>query len=626
MTTTPSVVPAAAPPSPPEEDAPRPGTQELKAGQAALHELLAPVRPILFVGQGLAVVSSALSIAPFIALVRAGDVLFTAFRRGTAPAAADIEAVIKWLVGAFLGQLTFYFLALLVCHFADLKLVSVLRERLISSLAHAPLSWFSSTTSGKVRKAVDDDTLALHSLVAHAPVDAITAVLTPLLLLGYALYVDWRLGLLAVATIPVYFVIQAYSMKDMGPKTARMDAYLGEVSSTAAEFAEGIAVVKAFGTVGKAHARFVHAADSFADFYLAWVGPLMRLSALSESFVSLPVLVLINAGGGAALVNSGAVTPAEVIATTLIALILPGTIQQAGMMVWSHQLAGAAALRLRDLIHLSPLPVAENDSAAADSQLSQCELRVEDVSFAYDTRPVLRGVSFALRPGTVTALVGPSGSGKSTLATMLARFQDPTSGRITSDGVDLRDLSTAQLYARITFVLQDPQLIRASVRDNIALARPHASDEEVWAAARAASIAADIAALPNGLDTVLDTDVALSGGQAQRIAIARAMLANAPILVLDEATAAIDPDCEADIQAALTRLVRGKTVLVIAHKPESIRGVDQIIALRDGCVVEEVAGDGVTPATIDRIMGYRPATRNNPMTNPSADLPKKGQF
>ncbi|QPK78997.1 ABC transporter ATP-binding protein [Corynebacterium lizhenjunii] len=545
------------------------GRAKHKAGQQALRRLLGPVQPIVYGAQFLALVSSILAVAPYVVLVSLGDALLLGETQ-------RVKVIVQWLITAFLLQLGLYFVALLVSHLADVKLVGVNRRKIIASLSRAPLSWFSQSNSGKVRKAVEDDTLTLHTLIAHAPVEQVAAIVTPAALLVYAFIVDWRLGLLSVASVPVYFAIQAFSMKDMGTKTAQLDDYLGAVSATAVEFAEGISVVKAFGTVGKAHGRYQEAAQRFADFYYEWVRPLLRLSALSESLVALPVVLLINVGAGSALVHAGTVTVPQLVATTLIALVIPGTIQTVGMMMWSYQLAGNAALRLEEVMSIKPLPEGSFELADAPN----LPVQFHNVSFSYPSGArVLQNFSATLHPGTVTALIGPSGSGKSTAATMLARFQDPDEGAITIGGVDIRQLSFASLYRTVAFVLQDPHLLQLSIRDNIRLARPAVTDEEVWAAAEAAHIAQDIRALPAGLDTVVGAGVSLSGGQQQRISIARAVLADAPILILDEATTAADPDCEAEIQAALNVLVRGKTVLVIAHKPESIRGVDQIIEL-----------------------------------------------
>ena len=545
---------------------------KLKAGQKTLKKLLRPVQPTIYLAQFLALISSVLAVAPYVALVALG----TALVEGDTE---HVKAIAQWVIAAFLGQLFLYFLALLITHLADMKLVGINRRKIVAAVSQAPLSWFSQTNSGKVRKAIEDDTLTLHTLIAHAPVERVAAIATPVSLLIYAFILDWRLGLLSIATIPIYLAIQAYSMKDMGTKTAEMDDYLGKVSATAVEFAEGISVVKAFGTVGKAHGRYRDAAARFADFYYEWVRPLLRVGAISQSVIAVPVLLLINIGGGSLLIAAGHVSVAEVIATTLIALVIPGTIETVGMMMWSYQLAGNAALRLDDVMSIPPLA---EGSRELDTDKRDVIVEFHDVSFAYDDTPVLRHFSATLQPGTVTALIGASGSGKSTAATMLARFQDPDTGKVTIDGVDIRDLTFDSLYHTVAFVLQDPHMLRMSIRDNIRLAKPDASEEEVWQAAEAARIADDIRALPAGLDTIVGADTALSGGQQQRISIARAIVADAPALILDEATAATDPDCEAEIQAALNRLVVGKTVLVIAHKPESIKGVDQVIELDAG--------------------------------------------
>lgn len=574
-----------------------------QAGDAALKELLRPIRGRLFGGRVLGAASALLSIAPYIALVTLGEILLDAHQTGVPVNPADTQPVVTMLIGTFIGQLLLLFIALALTHFADLKLGTVIRARILDRISRAPLSWFTDSTSGKIRKAIQDDTRTLHILIAHAPVESTVAIITPIVLLGYAFTVDWRLGLLALATLPIYGAIQMLGMRGMGTKTAEMDTHLGRVSSTAVEFADGITVVKAFGRTGEAHRRYSDAARTFSDFYQAWVGPLMRISALSESTVSVAVLVLVNLSGGAALVAAGIVSPVQVLTTALIALVVPGAIQKIGTTAWSYQLAGNAALRIREVLTGPELP----EPAASDTTPTPRDNGVEfqQVSFSYGDTTALSDITVRLAPGTVTALIGPSGSGKSTLATMLARFQDPDAGAVSIGGVDIRELSTEELYRTVSFVLQNPQLPRISIRDNIALARPAATDSEVLAAARAARIADDIAALPNGFDAIVGEDAQLSGGQCQRIAIARALLADAPILILDEATAATDPDCEAEIQAALNRLVVGRTVLVIGHKPETIRGADQIILLVDGRVADTLTGDAVTADAISTLMNRK---------------------
>lgn len=569
------------------------------AGKAALAELLAPIKGRLLAGRILGALSALLSIAPYVALVELGDVLLAAHREGISADEDQVRGIVTLLIATFLGQLTLLFLGLAVTHFADLKLNAVLRDRILDRISRAPLSWFTESTSGRLRKAVQDDTRTLHQLVAHAPVETTVSIITPIILLAYAFFVDWRLGLLAMATLPIYAGIQAWGMKGMGVKTTEMDGHLGHVSATAVEFADGITVVKAFGHTGEAHRRYREAAGTFSDFYEDWVNPMLRVTALSDSAIAIPVLVLVNFTGGSALAAAGIVSPIDVLTTTLIALVVPSAIQVMGNTAWSYQRAGNASLRITEVL---AGPELHETPTSHDAAPSGHDVEFRGVGFSYGDNRALSGVTLTLAPGTVTALVGPSGSGKSTLATMVARFQDPDEGEVLIGGTDIRRLPSEELYRTVSFVLQDPQLPRISIRDNIALARPDASGDEIAAAAREARILDDVLALPNGMDAVIGEDAQLSGGQCQRIAIARALLADAPILILDEATAATDPDCEAEIQAALNRLVVGRTVLVIGHKPESVRGADQIVRLVDGRVDRILTGDDITVQSVDALM------------------------
>ncbi|MGJ9441410.1 ABC transporter ATP-binding protein [Actinotignum sp. GS-2025c] len=566
-------------------------------GQRALKELMAPIAPRLALGRFVAVCSSLVAVAPFIALVRIGDILLPAWRAETPIDTAALSWNVKLLAGAFCAQLLLYFLALTITHFADLKLRGLLQERIIAQISRAPLSWFSRARSGQIRKAIQADTTTLHTLVAHAPVETTAAVATPLALVIFAFTVNWRLGLLTIIPLPFYFAAQMFMMRDMGEKTAEMDDRLGYLAARGVEFVEGIQVVKSFGKVGHAHRAFARAADDFGNFYWDWCGPLLKGSALAMSFISAPVVLLVNMGLGSLILAAGGATLPEVIACSLIGLIVPLTFDTLSTSMWSYQLAGNSALRIIEVTSVEQLPQleapSETPAAPADARTGETAGGVvpehvvfENVSYSYpragQTIQALDGVSLTLRRGTVTALLGPSGSGKSTLATMLARFRDPDSGRVLLDGRDLRTFPEKDLYARVAFVLQDAQMLRMSVRDNIRLARPNADDDAIEQAARAANIWEDICALPKGLDTVLGEDTTMSGGQNQRLAIARALLADADLLILDEATVATDPQCEAEIQSALNRLVAGRTVLVIAHHAESVLGVDQVCILEQG--------------------------------------------
>jgi len=550
-----------------------------RAGQKAFKELTAPIRGSMALAQLLGVCYGALAVAPYVILVQLGEVLLAAARSGVSPDRGEVISLLMWLIGAFGARYGIYFLALSVTHFADVRFGHIVRMRMVKVLASAPLAWFTSTNSGAVRKAIQDDTHDVHTVIAHAPVESAAAVSAPLSLLIYSFIIDWRLGLLSIATLPIYALINAWMMRDMGEKTAQMDRYLTRVSATMVEFVSGISVVKAFGTVGRAHERFTRAAEDFASFYVAWCGPLLKGSALGQAAVSPSMILLISTAGGSALAAAGIVSPVQVITCALIALVIPAAIEVLGSTVWSYQIAGAAALRIVDLLSVSPLPVEGNEEP------SGAEVEIDGVSFSYGSTLALQDVSLTVPQGTVTALVGPSGSGKSTLATLVARFADPDQGSVRIGGVDVRAIAPDVLYRHVSFVLQDPQLLDISVRENIALGRPDAKEEAIWAAATAAHIDDYVRSLPRGLDSVIGEDAHPSGGQAQRIAIARALLVDAPILVLDEATAFTDPEAEAEIQSALTRLVQGKTVLVIAHRSASIIGVDQVAILEAGRLI-----------------------------------------
>ncbi|MFC3242769.1 ABC transporter ATP-binding protein [Gordonia humi] len=550
--------------------------RQQKAGARALSRLLEPVSTALAVGRVLSAVSAVLAVVPYIALVHIGDALITG-------GGIDDDAVGRWLailLATFGARLFIYFIALFVTHLADIKVGHLIREQIVDRLARVPLTWFTSTNSGRVRKALQDDIGTVHQLIAHQPVEGTSAIVMPLALMVYAFVVDWRLGLLSIATIPLYIAAMAATMRGMGEMTVKMDHRLSAVSARMVEFVTGIAVVKAFGRVGRAHHNYQHAADDFYEFYADWVKPLVKVSALGMSILAIPLLLLINIGGGAALVHAGVVSPADVLATALIALLIPYSLETVMSSTWSRQIAGASALRLQDLIETPALP----DDAANPTGPESFDVEFDHVSYTYpgaDVRAV-DDVSLTLRQGTVTALIGASGSGKSTIATLLARFDDPSSGAIRIGGVPVTEID--DLYDKVGFVLQDPQLLSISIRDNIALGRPDATREQIRHAARSAQILDEIDALPDGFDTVYGAGTGLSGGQAQRVAIARALLVDAPVLILDEATALADPEAQHEIQQALSALAVGRTVLVIAHRPEAIMGVDQIVILDAGRV------------------------------------------
>ncbi|MGL4830959.1 MAG: ABC transporter ATP-binding protein, partial [Propionibacteriaceae bacterium] len=557
--------------------------QKHREGQRAIARLGKPIRVSIAVAQVLTLLSAVVSVAPYAALIKLGDLLLDAYHHNHPVDAPQAKHVLMLLIGAYCLRLVLYFAALMVTHLADLRLRAINRRILIDRIGHAPLSHFTESSSGALRKAVQDDTITAHVVIAHGPVDKINAIATPMALVIFAFCINWRLGLLSLATLPLYVFTYSFSLRGMSEKTAEMDGKLADVSSTMAEFVSGITVVKAFGKTGEAHGNYLAAGNEFSRFYRAWCMPLISVSCLAMSWVSIPVLLIVNFGVGALLINSGHATMPEVLATSLIALVIPATVIALANVEWAYQLAGSAAVRLCKWMDTPILPQPSNPQQPEGNRIV-----IDNVSYGYgevgspQRVEALKEVSLVLEPGTVTALVGASGSGKTTLASLVARFADPEQGDITIGGVSLRKMDETTLYEQVSFVLQDAQLLNISIHDNIALTKPEASREEIRAAAKSANIDDFIMALPDGYDTILGTDTALSGGQEQRIAIARAIIKDAPVLVLDEATALADAESEAEIQQALSRLVQGKTVLVIAHRLASIRGAHQIAVMEHG--------------------------------------------
>ncbi|MFV0435208.1 MAG: ABC transporter ATP-binding protein [Leucobacter sp.] len=483
---------------------------------------------------------------------------------------------------ALLARTVFSGAALSVTHFADSRMQGIIRTRIVERLGRVPLGWFTRNSSGLVRKATQNDIGDVHYLVAHGAVETAAAITVPLTGFLYLWTLDWRLALLGIATIPVYGIAYATMARDMTEKMAEMNAGVARISATIVEFVAGISVVKTFGRAGEAHAAYRRAAKEFGSGYESWVRPMLRTDSLASIAISAPVVLLVNLAVGTWFLTRGWVDAVSLITAALVAMTLPAAIMTVSFSMQSRREAAAAARRIVDLLDTPVLPEAEDPQAPASSRVS-----FEGVSFSYDgEHRALDDVTLELPVGSVTALVGASGSGKSTLAALLPRFFDVDAGAVRIGGVDVRRIATPELYRRVGFVLQDVQLLHASVADNIRLARPDASLDEVRRVAGLAQIDGRILELPRGYDSVVGEDTLFSGGEAQRVSIARALLADPPILVLDEATAFADPESEARIQEALANLIGGRTLLVIAHRLTSIAGADRIAVLDRGRIVE----------------------------------------
>lgn len=529
----------------------------------------------------LAVIGAASSVIPFIAIMELARTLLPAID-GAPVDAGRVWVIIAVAVVALVVSVGTAFLSGVVGHFADAELQRSLRTRIIGHLQRLPLGWFDRRSSGSVRKLVENDVVALHQLVAHSIQDVLTAITVPVISLVYLFVVDWRMALAAVAPLVLVMFVYPLLMRGAGEKYVQYDAATQALSGATVEFVQGIAVVKRFGQVGRSHRRYRDATKEYSRFVGEWTRETAVLFTIVELIAS-PIVVLAWLLTAAVwLVANGGASPVDVLPGLLLGLGLTAPLMKLGASGQFLRNAAKAKQSLTAFFALPPVPVPAHPQAPEGSDLG-----VKQASFSYDgAYQVLHEISAACAPGTVTALVGASGSGKSTLAKLVPRFYDVDAGAVEIGGADVREIAADELYRQVGFVFQDVQLLRASLRDNIRLTRPNASDEEVEAAAHAAQIHDRILRFERGYDAVVGEDANLSGGEAQRVTIARALLADAPILVLDEATAFADPDSEAAIQRALSTLAADRTVLVIAHRLHTIVGADQILVLDGGRIVE----------------------------------------
>ncbi|WP_212908267.1 ABC transporter ATP-binding protein [Streptomyces sp. TS71-3] len=485
--------------------------------------------------------------------------------------------------GSGLIALVLGYTAGVLSHLADNTLQLSLRRDLARHIGRLPLGWVTDRASGEIKNAVQDDVQALHGLVAHTLLDATALLTAPLLALAYLFSVDWRLALVSLVPLVLGALLFSRAMAGAREQMAEYGGALARIATAAVEFAGGIAVLKTFGRGASGHRRFTAATDAFSDFFTRWVRRTLLPSTAALLVVAPAVVLLLLVGVGTALVVSGTTSAAHLVAFALLGPLVSAPMGVVGTRMQQIRAGQAAAVRITALLDTPVLPEPERPAVPSGSQVS-----LRGVSFSYDGRgEVLSGIDLDLAPGTVTALVGPSGAGKSTLAALLARFHDITEGSITLGGADIREIPLTELHRHIGFVLQDVRLLRASVTENIRLGRPGATDEQVREAARAAQIHDRITTLPDGYDTVLGASVQLSGGEAQRLSIARALLGDPPVVVLDEATAHADAGSEALIQNALATLAADRTLLVIAHRLATIAGADRIAVLDGGRLVEQ---------------------------------------
>ena len=488
---------------------------------------------------------------------------------------AMIFAIVSFLV---------YIGALICSHLAAFRVATNMRIMVTEHIAKLPLGFADSFGSGKLRKIINDSTGATETCLAHQLPDKYAALATPVGLLVLLFIFDWRLGLLSlVPVILAFLIMSAMTGKRMAEKMKQYNNALENMSNEAVEYVRGIPVVKTFGQSVFSFKKFKRTIDEYQKWVVAYTKD-MRVPMMFYTAAINGVFAFLIAG--AIWFTAGGVTNEFLLNLIFYIVITPVislTLTKMMYMSENNMIVKDALERIDGVLSVSPMSESKTPEHPADSSVE-----LNDVHFSYDGKnEVIRGVSMNIGAGQTVALVGPSGGGKSTLAGLIARFFDVKSGSIKVGGSDIREIPKEELMNAVSFVFQDSKLIKATIAENVKLGKPDATDEEVAAALHTAQCDDIIQKLPDGAGTTVGTKgVYLSGGERQRIAIARAVLKNAPVIILDEATAFADPDNEAKVQKAFSELSKGKTVIMIAHRLSTVADADCIYVIKDGLIAE----------------------------------------
>lgn len=497
-----------------------------------------------------------------------------------------LNGILIWcLVGAagYLLRVACHGISTILAHISAYTILEGIRLKIADRLMKAPLGEVMGRRIGYLKNIIMDKVEDLEPPLAHMIPELTSNLLLPVAIFIWMLVIDWRMGLAVLiapvlAMIPMFFLMRNYNSQ----YSAYMEAN-NHVNSIIIEYVEGIEVVKAFNQSTSSYEKFVNAVQSFKEFTLAWFKSTWKSMNLMMAIMPTTLLGVLPVG--LLLVQNGSISPAELAMGIILSLSIVGPLMKATTFINEAKSMEYAVEAANELLNLPVLP----DSGKIVS-IPHNDIALKHVTFSYDgseQNEVLHDVNLELPEGSFTALVGPSGGGKSTIARLIARFWDVTGGNITIGGKNIKELSIRQLSELVSFVTQDNFLFNCSLKENIRLGNPNATDEEVYAAAKAACCDEFIVRLDKGYDTPAgDAGKRLSGGEKQRIAIARAILKNAPIVILDEATAFTDPQNEDKIQKSIMALSKGKTLLVIAHRLSTIQNADQIVVLKKGRIVD----------------------------------------
>ena len=532
---------------------------------------------------GLSVVLSVLSVTlgliPFYCMYA----LLCRFVAGTAGA----SDVVRWCLLALLayvGKILLFTLSTGVSHSMAYTILEALRLRLADRFLHAPLGDVEGHTIGEIKTMMVDKIENLEPPLAHMIPEGAGHVVLPIVSIAALACIDWRLALASLVTFPLSLLCMGLTFQISGKNFTKYDQSANYMNSTIVEYIEGIQVIKAFGRAGVSYEKYAAAIQDFRAFVVKWLTS--TFVTMKLSFALFPSTLIGTLPVALALANGGTITPPEAALAVMLSISMVGSLAKLEVFSENMRQVKFTVEQLEEFLELPALP---EPAQRADVPCTDVKLHQVRFSYTGDAQDeVLHGIDLTLPEGSFTALVGPSGGGKSTVAKLIARFWDVSAGSITIGGVDVKQMPLSQLSEYVSFVTQDNFLFRCSLLENIRLGNPNATDEEVKAAARAAQCEEFIQKLPQGYDTPAgEAGKRLSGGEKQRIAIARMMLKNAPIVILDEATAFTDPENEDKIQRSIAALTRSKTLLVIAHRLSTIRNADNIVVLKQGNIIAQ---------------------------------------
>lgn len=547
---------------------------EERRGKVRLMTFIRPHRSGFALSVVLAIISVASGLVPYFAVAEIVNLLISG--------EMDFSVYLQWgLIGliAYFARSIFHGLSTRCSHEATFRVLSEMRRTIAEKLTRVPMGYLTATPSGRLKTTMVERIEQMEVPLAHIIPEMTANLLVPVALVVYLFVLDWRMALASLATIPLGMLCYMAQMKEYPKKYAAVMQANKHMNATTVEYVGGIEVIKAFNQSAASYEKFTDAVRQNTRLMLEWMKSTQGYSALMMTLW--PAVLIAVLPVGCLLYQNGSLSASDFITIAILSLGIIGPLVAAIFLTDDFSKIATITGEIAAVLEEPEL-----DRPKAQKKLEGHDISLRDVYFAYKDVQVLNGVSLDIKASTRMALVGPSGSGKSTIAKLIASYWDVSSGRITIGGIDVKTLPPEQVMDLIGYVSQDNFLFNVSVRENIRMGRPEATDEDVEAVAKAAGCHDFIMSLTHGYDTIVGgAGGHLSGGERQRVAIARAMMKNAPIVILDEATSYTDPENEAILQESIGRLTRGKTLIVIAHRLSTITEADQIAVVDDGRIV-----------------------------------------